>query len=124
MNQPILVIDDEADVRESLADLLEANGFVPLLADSVNAAQLVLHTTPVDLVISDVNMPEENGTVLRDMMRERPELEQIPFILMTGFMPTTLPSVSAPILFKPFNSNEMLNMIHDALRCSRRDILH
>ena len=80
----ILVVDDEADIRDTLTSLLDFLGYAPLVADDRdNALQLVKHQTP-DAVILDWHMPgmtiEKFLSELRNM-KEPPEI----VLLTAGF---------------------------------------
>ena len=78
----LLVVDDEAGVREMLADALRMVGYeVEVAADGL-AAMKHLHVSPFDLVITDVNMPHLSGFELLERMRTQ-GYEQ-PVILLTA----------------------------------------
>src|SRR5436190_8227425 len=65
----ILVVDDETLIRESLAELLADEGFEVLQAADGRAAYNVAARQPVDLVLSDVRMPEMDGVTLLGELR-------------------------------------------------------
>jgi two-component system phosphate regulon response regulator OmpR len=68
----VLVVDDEADIRASVREYLEMNGFDISTADNAEAARRVLSgKRPVDLVILDVRMPGEDGITLARHLREK-----------------------------------------------------
>lgn len=61
MTTRILVVDDDASVQETVQRYLELNGFhVQVAADGVDASK-ILENSPVDLVITDIIMPEQDG---------------------------------------------------------------
>lgn len=60
----ILLVDDDIDFRESLADILEDRGFSVLQACNGIEGLRFFKNHSVDLVISDVLMPDEDGTIL------------------------------------------------------------
>ena len=79
----ILLVDDDASVRRTLAGLLRASGQEVLEADSGAAALRWLETTSVDLVLTDLGMPEVTGwDVARAAKAQRPDL---PVVLLTGW---------------------------------------
>jgi CheY-like chemotaxis protein len=79
----ILVVDDDASVRRTLAALLRASGHEVIEADGGSAALDCLETTPVDLVITDLGMPDVTGwDVARAAKTRRPDL---PVVLLTGW---------------------------------------
>ncbi len=61
MAQQIMIIDDEAGVRELLADALKLAGFVTFAAPDAMVAQTMLRTMKPDLLIVDINMPLMDG---------------------------------------------------------------
>ncbi|CAN2209019.1 OmpR Response regulators consisting of a CheY-like receiver domain and a winged-helix DNA-binding domain [Candidatus Nanopelagicaceae bacterium] len=61
MSQLIMVIDDEAGVRELLSDALKLAGFETVAASDAMVAQTLLRTTKPDLLIVDINMPLMDG---------------------------------------------------------------
>ena len=61
MAQLIMIIDDEAGVRELLSDALKLAGFETLTAADAMVAQTLLRTTKPDLLIVDINMPMMDG---------------------------------------------------------------
>jgi len=61
MSQLIMVIDDEAGVRELLSDALKLAGFETISASDAMVAQTLLRTTKPDLLIVDINMPLMDG---------------------------------------------------------------
>ena len=79
----ILVVDDDLGVCQSLRDLLTQEGLDVVVATGGREALAKLETTPVDLVLSDVVMPDLDGHELFLRVRERwPDL---PVVLMTAF---------------------------------------
>ncbi len=80
----ILVVDDSVTTRTLEKSILEAQGFrVRLAVDGVDALA-ELRQNPVDLVISDVEMPRMNGLVLLDTIKRDSALQKIPVILVTS----------------------------------------
>lgn len=78
----IMVVDDDLGVVRSLRDVLVAEGCTVVTAgDGLEALKLLDHT-PVDLVLSDVVMPDLDGY---DLFMEIKRRSQIPVILMTGY---------------------------------------
>ncbi len=82
-NRRILVVDDDAGVRESVADILRADGCLVVTSEDGEDAVRRLEATPFDLVLSDVVMPGMDGYDLFAKIRERwPEVH---VVLMTAF---------------------------------------
>jgi putative two-component system response regulator len=85
MEQPtILVVDDDPDVREILAESLAALQYRVLTAESAPAALAVLDTTLPDLVLTDVDMGAMSGIELCARLKADPRWELIPVVILTG----------------------------------------
>jgi CheY-like chemotaxis protein len=82
----VLVLDDEATVRETGRRFLQAWGYACVEADSIDHALEMLRTTSVDAAILDVRLPGErrSGLDLLTAFRQRTELAEIPVLIMTG----------------------------------------
>src|SRR5207253_5435775 len=79
----ILVVDDEDTVRESLASVLEREGYHVLPAESGDEGLRLLKETPgIQLVISDHNMPGMSGIEFLKLVRER--YPNVTRIMLTG----------------------------------------
>ena len=63
----ILVVDDDADIREVLGDRLESLGYRVLVAETAKAGLELLERQNPQLVLLDIEMPDMNGI---DMLRE------------------------------------------------------
>jgi len=82
----ILVVDDERSMRELLAIVLRREGYEVLLAESGRAAIETLEREPVDLLISDIKMPDVSGV---DVLRAAKRIDQdILGIMITAFEST------------------------------------
>ena len=78
----VLVVEDEAYVRDSLVAVLRAKGFDAEPAASAAEAVALVAKAPVDLVLSDLRMPGTGGLeLLRRLQAVSPE---IPVIILTG----------------------------------------
>ena len=82
----ILVVDDERSMRELLAIVLRREGYEVLLADNGRAAIELLEREPVDILISDIKMPDLSGV---DVLRAAKRVDQdILGIMITAFAST------------------------------------
>jgi DNA-binding NtrC family response regulator len=79
----LVVVEDEAYVRESLGALLRGRGYDVTLADGVEAAMQLLRKGPVDLVLTDLNMPGGGG--LEVVKRTHALAPETPVVVLTGF---------------------------------------
>jgi len=80
----ILIIEDEPSTGENLTEILELEGFQPLLAtDGRQGLELALRELP-DLILCDVMMPELNGHDVLASLRAQEATKRIPFIFLTA----------------------------------------
>lgn len=82
MNRQLLVVDDNPDIRLLLGGLLEHFGYTVAMVESGQKAMEWLKTYPIDAVISDIFMPNGNGTWLIGEMRKQGFT--IPIFLITA----------------------------------------
>jgi len=82
----ILVVDDQEPWVKMVSAVLSAWGARPIGADSVSRAEALLTQYGIDMVISDLVMPEEDGFHLIRWMRHHPDrlIQRIPVALMTS----------------------------------------
>lgn len=125
MAQPphILVVDDHAQIRESVTRYLEKNGLRATAAKDAVDMDAKLAVGHYDLMVLDVMMPGEDGlSVCRRLSQDG----EIPIILLTALGEETDRIVGLEIgaddyLAKPFNPRELLARIKSVLRRSHRD---
>lgn len=80
----ILVVEDNAEVRENLAEILELSGYDVLAAeDGTLGVELAVNHQP-DLILCDVMMPKLDGFGVLNILSKRPETADIPFIFLTA----------------------------------------
>ncbi len=114
----ILIAEDEQVLRESLAGLLEGEGYAVLQAGTGAAAHQIILERPVDLVLSDVRMPEMDGmTLLGHVKQAAPET---PVIMITAYgtvdsAVTAMRSGAWDYLLKPVQFDDLLLKIQRAL---------
>ena len=83
--QQLLLVDDEEDANEELAELLEGEGFCCFTASSVKLALELLTKNPdIALVITDLRMPEQSGLSLIKLLREHTSRQHLPVIVTSG----------------------------------------
>lgn len=114
----ILVVDDEASIRELCARVLARAGYDVAIAGSGEEAVTRLQGEPFDAVVSDIRMPGLSGLDVLGAAKQR--YPTIRVVLITGFgTPQTLDrarqSGADRILTKPFNPVELLGAVRDIL---------
>ena len=80
----VLIVDDEASLRKSLAASLKTRGYNTLEAeDGMEGLDLATKKRP-DIILSDVNMDNMNGFMMVETLMQEPMTARIPVIMMTG----------------------------------------
>ena len=114
----ILVVDDERSIVELVSLLLRSAGYTVIATSDIGTAlQAVSHTEiPIDLLISDVMMPDMNGVELAIKLREtRPE---VPVLFISGHCPVDHhfhDMQGTTLLAKPFGFMPLLNTVQQIL---------
>lgn len=84
MEKKILLVDDEPFQLKLMQKLLQNNDFEVVIAESVNEAVYILENDAVDLIISDIEMPERDGFDFREELLNDEKLKKIPFLFHTA----------------------------------------
>jgi len=80
----ILIIDDDANIRELLNVNLQAKGYSVLTAENGRAGLDMIRRRPPDLVILDVMMPEADGWEVCKTIRDNPDLHALKILMLTA----------------------------------------
>ena len=113
----VLIVDDERGMRDFLKILLMKEGYEVITANRGKKALEILETKTVDLVVSDIRMPELSGIELLEIIKENyPEL---PVIMITAFASPddaviAMKNGAFDYISKPFNVDEIINVIGSA----------
>jgi DNA-binding NtrC family response regulator len=114
-NKTILVVDDEPDLREITSFEFEYKGATVVTASGGHDALDIVKNQKIDLVISDVRMPEGSGGELLLAMKEQNLLKKTPIILMTGFSDLTresaIKSGALELFYKPVRWKEVIDLV-------------
>jgi DNA-binding response OmpR family regulator len=80
-SQHIIIVDDEAPAREMVGDYLKMHGFMVTLCDGGKSLRTAIEAGVPDLVVLDLNMPEEDGlSIIRDLKSRN----NVPIIMLTA----------------------------------------
>ena len=118
--ETILVVEDSASVRKLVVHALSQNGYRVLEASTPIQALQVLHQSdrPVDLLLTDVILPEMSGRVLADRLREQGKVRRVLF--MSGYEDDLVArqgvlQEGVRLLQKPFLEPELLREVRSSL---------
>jgi putative two-component system response regulator len=120
----VLVVDDEPMLRRVLVRILSGAGYRCSEADGVPAARRVLDDAPVDLVLSDVNMPGENGFALLRWISENHPRTGVIMVTALADVRAAEPAAQYGALgyvLKPFEASEILINVATALTRQARE---
>lgn len=114
----VVVVDDEADIRDTVQDYLELHGFGVTTADGGEALRKIIAEQTVDVVLLDINMPGEDGLSLARFLREN---TQLGIIMLTAAGETVDKIVGLEMgaddyIPKPFDLRELMARIKAVLR--------
>ena len=116
-NRPVLIVDDDLDIRELLAEALEELGFdVVTAANGLEAITLVRNmTTPPSIILLDLMMPVLDGYGFLEQRAKEAMLAAIPVAVISaghGLDPSRL-SEAARIIPKPIDVGMLVSVIND-----------
>jgi two-component system chemotaxis response regulator CheY len=108
MSQVVLAVDDSATVRKFVSVSLSMQGFQVITASDGMDALEKLPQQQVDLVITDLNMPNMDGFELIRALRENPQYKDLPVIILTSLTDEVSRETGAKLgvssfLVKPFS---------------------
>lgn len=114
----ILLVEDDITFGMMLQTWLEKKGYKVHSATSITRARKSLEENPVDLILSDLRLPDEDGIALLKWMSDRNM--QIPLIIMTGYAEiqsavTAMKLGANDYISKPVNPEELLRKMEEAL---------
>ena len=118
MKRTILVVDDEKYIREGLVAALEMDGYTGLQAENGKAAWDIINSEPVDMVITDLRMPDMSGSeLLKKIYSTYPT---IPVVVLTGHgtiedAVTAMQNGAVDFLTKPVNLDHLSVLIKRSL---------
>lgn len=108
----VLIVDDEVDVRQTLADIVESDGHYVVTAASGPEALERIAATRFDVILTDMRMPEMDGRALyREIERRWPNLASRVVFVTGDTLTSTLRDFAAecgcPVIEKPFPASEV-----------------
>ncbi len=117
----ILAVEDEPEYLEMLQEVMSSIGHSIIIAKNGADALKLLDSEKIDVVVSDVKMPEMNGIEFHQKLRAKPEYRNTPFIFLTGVhdvdsVKAVCSSDADLLLQKPFPIDALIRMFSGKLR--------
>ncbi len=84
MSKKILIIEDNEDIRENLAEILELAGYESFTAENGKIGVEIAEKLMPDLILCDVMMPVLDGFGVLSILNKKPQTADIPFIFLTA----------------------------------------
>jgi CheY-like chemotaxis protein len=115
----ILIVEDDHDIQEALARILEGEGYEVAVAENGTAAlEQLRRGNPTDLILLDLMMPVMDGWQFRAEQRTDPRLSGVPVVVLSahgGSRPEADPLAPAAFLKKPIDLHLLLDTVR---RCA------
>lgn len=117
----VLIVEDDADSRDLLRQVLQACGAMVLEADNVRTARECVSTLKTNLIVTDLALPGDDGASFLRWLREQPRDRggTLPVIAVTAYskdFPPTEVSGWAAYFKKPLNIDEFVSTIAAILK--------
>ena len=127
MAKTILVIDDNNDLRENTAEILDLAGYNTLTAENGRRGVEVATREKPDVIVCDIMMPELDGYGVLHLLRKNVDTQNIPFIFLTAKTERSdfrkgMEMGADDYVTKPFEDIELLNAIE--VRLKKAEVLH
>ena len=121
MTKRIFVVDDDREIREIVTFVLSHNGFEVVVAHNGQQLQSLLCAQLPDLIILDVMMPGEDGYQIFSSLRDNPQTQHIPVIIMTAHSEHIYEQISVDLgaaehITKPFHPLELAERVKALLQ--------
>lgn len=120
VGKKILVVDDSTAIRQSVTFVLQQEGYETIEASDGAEGLETIKGNPVDMVVSDVNMPNMDGITMIAKIREISAYKFIPIIILTtesqnSKMDEGKAAGATGWIVKPFTSEKLLAVIKKLL---------
>jgi DNA-binding NtrC family response regulator len=111
--QTILVVDDEAEVRALVREILTLHGYNVIDTGDPIEARRIAEAQPIHLLLTDVVMPIMNGVELAKRVEAASPSTKI--VLMSGYSTAAVKGSGRPLISKPFKTSDLVNTVKQML---------
>jgi CheY-like chemotaxis protein len=119
----VLVVEDNLDIAENLAEILAQEGYACWCAPTADAAvrRLAAEPRPPDAILLDLRMPGMTAVDFVSLLKGRPSWSRIPVVLVTAALEADVPPELEvdEVIFKPFQLPELLEVLNAVVAPSR-----
>ncbi len=121
MSKKILIVDDSTAIRQSITYILNQEGYETVEAkDGLEAFQMLGGVGKLDLVITDVNMPNMDGITFIRKTRELPAFKFVPILVLTtesqgSKMSEGKEAGATGWIVKPFSADKLLGVVRKVI---------
>jgi diguanylate cyclase (GGDEF)-like protein len=126
MANSVLIIDDSDAVRERIINTLESFDLFTRYHEADDGLEGIkkLHSSPVDVILCDLEMPRIDGFKFLSMIKARPDLQDMPVIILTGMNDRELKikgleQGASDYITKPFDPEELVARVRIHLKIKR-----
>jgi DNA-binding NtrC family response regulator len=121
-SRSILVVDDELLIRDLLYDFFSGQGWEISVAENGEKALDILQDKQVDVVLTDIKMPQMDGLTLSNRVRDG--YPDLPVVIMTGYpsVDTAVEALRSKVedyIIKPFNINQLYRVVEGIVKTRR-----
>ena len=118
MDEHILVVDDEADIKDSIHEFIQKSGYNSITASTAEEALELLKSNRVSVIITDIILPGKDGLYLTDLIKQEYDID---VIVMTAYIDDysyeeVINKGASDLVFKPFRFEELLLRLKRVLR--------
>jgi CheY-like chemotaxis protein len=115
---PVLIVEDDDDLREMMAQLLSLEGFqAAAVANGQEALEYLRQGTAPDLILLDMMMPVMDGWEFRRRQKSDPSMAEVPVIVLSALDQGRITDISAEaILKKPLDFDRLLQLVRTYCR--------
>jgi len=126
MAKRVLVVEDSTTMRSLITTMVEEiPGFTVIAVGNGFEALKTLPQQPIDLIITDINMPDINGLEIVHFVKNHPNYRTIPLVIVSTEQSEEdirkgLSLGASAYVTKPFNPDDLRKTVQDALKLSGR----
>jgi two-component system chemotaxis response regulator CheY len=124
MSKRVLIVEDSTTMRSLIASTVEEiPGFTVIAVGNGFEALKTLPQQPIDLIITDINMPDINGLEIVNFVKQHPNYRSIPLVIVSTEQSEEdiqkgLSLGASAYVTKPFNPDDLRKTVQDVLKSS------